>query len=87
MKKSLKNQKALWRNQKAIATHLSLATLKDLITLISFSEDDSENEVGGEAHLCEEELGDEGDEVDVDDEEEDDKEGGEESEEEEELDG
>lgn len=82
MKKSLKNQKALCKNQKVIVTHLSIVTPEDPLTLISLSDDDFEDEVAGEEHLNEEELGVEDEE---DDEEADgDEEGGGDSEEEDE---
>lgn len=47
-------------NQKAIVTCLSMATLKDPLTLLCISEDDSKKEAADEAPL-------EGDEDEVDD--------------------
>lgn len=52
VKKSLKNQKTLYRNLKAIVTHLSIATPKVPLTVISLSKD----EIVGEEHLTKEEL-------------------------------
>lgn len=74
VKKTLKNQKALYKNQKAIATHLS--TLEDPLILLSLSEKDSEEEATDEAPLDGDEDEDDnaaavGDEEDEDDEDED----------------
>lgn len=63
LKKGLKNQKALCKNQKAIVTHLSMATPEDPLILLSLSEDDFEEEVAGEAPLGEDDFRD-GDEDD-----------------------
>lgn len=76
VKKSLKNQKALYKNKKVIVTRLSIATPEDPLTRISLNEDDSKDEVVGQEHLSGEDLGDEDEEDDeeADDDEEDEEE-------------
>lgn len=80
VKKSLKNHKAPCMNQKAITTHLSMITPEDPFTLLSISEDDSEEEAADEAPLkgVEDEVDDgvaDGDEEDADEDDEDEEEG------------
>lgn len=89
VKTSLRNQKALYKNQKVITTLLSISTFEDPLTLLSLSENDSEYEIVGTTHLSWEDLGDEddngavdGDEEDEDDKGEKDEEGGDDDEEE-----
>lgn len=81
VKKSLKNQKGLCINQKAIATRLSMATLENPLTLLSLSENDSEEEAIDEAPLDGDDLEDEDDDGDEEAKDDGDEDGGEDSEE------
>lgn len=87
VKKSLKNQNTLCMNQKAIATSLSMATPEDPLTLLSLSEEDSEEEAADEAPLDGDEDEDDGGATDGDEEDEDDEDDGDEDEGEDEEEG